>query len=679
MPQENKKRGRWADKKRKREQYEEGEISFNEHYSGAPEQANQDGHFTVQGETGDDFISFGQRPSVDDTPFYGLLDQQEQEYYANVNAKLELNDFESSEDKAMFLDAVYRESHGKELKIASSQSCSRYLERIIRFSSVEEVKGLFGKFVGHFLHLVQHRFASHCCEALFLKTAASVGRDAGPSEQADESKSFEQLFLTVVDELEPNLGYLLTERFASHVVRVLLLVFSSEPLDDSSTNSVLASRRKGKIEHYATEEEPIATRNREIPESFHDALSRMIKGSVSNLNTTYIRALATHPTGNPILQLLLRLELLHSGKSKAKDSDSILHRLLPDESLEEDTGSGKWIQGLLYDPTGSRLLETIVQHAPGKMFKKLYRNILKRRIGAMARNDIASYVAIRVLERLSKEDLEDARDQILPEMPTLVSRNRVVIIKVLVERCSIRHMDVTPVIHALRDAYGGDSGTLLLKMLKVEGQGQPAEESDTKENGPTERNPTRTADIHGSLLAQALLQSPATFDLIHQSLQLLPDDTLVRLANDPAASRVIQKALDSPASTPQSNRKLIPKFYGHMGELAVDVSGSYLADALWGATEGSHFMKERLAKELQAAESQLRESRYGRTVWKNWSMDVYQRRPMEWQALAKGLDYNPEAPPAKKTALELARERFASQKNKAYRPTTRSNTVFTNA
>lgn len=635
--EENKQRGRIGEKKRKRDQYEEGRLPAQKNDSGEPVGVLGKGDIKVHGEVGDDFISFGhsngrEQSFPDDAPFYGLLDQQETDYYANVNAKLEANDFESPEDKAIFLDAVYRESQGKELKIASSQSCSRYLERVIRISSTEQVKTLFGKFEGHFLPLVQHRFASHCCEALFRRAAPDVGRNGGGLED-EETPSIERLFLNVVDELQPNLGFLLTERFASHVVRILLLVLSGEALDDASTASVLASRKKEKIEAYGTEEESSTTGPRHVPQSFNDALAKVIASSVSSLDTTYIRALATHPTGNPILQLLLRLELLQGGKSKAKDADSVFHRLIPDDSLEEDGESAKFIQGLLYDPTGSRLLETIIQHAPGKTFKKLYGNLLKQRMRPMVKNDIAGYVAIRVMERLSKEDLQAARDDILPETSTLIARNRLGVLRVLVERCHIRHVDCAPISSAIQTEYGSDPSALLPKMLSLLTVDGTSNHGDIHSNGQGE-NPTDT-NIHGSLLAQTLLQTPTTFPLVHQSLLHLPITTLLTLAKSPTASRILQAALTSPFSTPSSNRQLIPKIYTHIAELAMHISGSHLIDALWSATHGSHFVKERVAAELADAEPLLRESRFGRVVWRNWKMDLYTRRRGEWQAVAK--------------------------------------------
>ena len=80
-----------------------------------------------------------------------------------------------------------------------------------------------------FIYLVTHRFASHCCEALFLRTASAVTEELlGPalidqkngvlqSNGSEIYVSIENLFLHALAELEGNVGYLLTDRYALHV------------------------------------------------------------------------------------------------------------------------------------------------------------------------------------------------------------------------------------------------------------------------------------------------------------------------------------------------------------------------------------------------------------------------------------------------------------------------------
>jgi nucleolar protein 9 len=256
----------------------------------------------------------------------------------------------------------------------------------------------------------------------------------------------ENLFLFTLNELEGNLGYLMTDRFASHVLRVLLTVFSGQSLTTAETNSVLRSKKKEKISVAGLEPQmgELKLEKRQVPEVFQTAIDKIIRETVSGLDTTYLRSLATHPTGNPVLQLLLELELSKPGKGR-ENENSILKKLLPDDPPAEGTESASFVNGLLYDPVGSRLLEAILKHAPGKTFKMLYRSLLKERLGSLARNETAGYVVIRALERLSKQDLEEAVQLILPQIGGLVERSRTVVIKALIERCAARGVDTAEI------------------------------------------------------------------------------------------------------------------------------------------------------------------------------------------------------------------------------------------
>ena len=195
------------------------------------------------------------------------------------------------------------------------------------------------------------------------------------------------------------------------------------------------------------------------------------------------------------------------------------------------------------------------------------------------------------------------------------------------------------------------------------------------------RSNDRAVDLHGSLLAQSMLQASGICEFIHESLLAMPSNLLILLAKDLTASRIIQLAVTCDTSSVSFRRKLIPAFFGHISELAVDSAGSHLADALWDGTAGSHFMKERIAKELQEHEAALRESRYGRSVWKNWSMDLYQRRFHDWQIQAKGIavDDVSKSTALKKSAIELARARHADQKARGLKQKERPSTVSANA
>ncbi|KAG5207051.1 Nucleolar protein 9 [Trichophyton interdigitale] len=692
MPREKKKRGRRAEKTPSKRKREDEEVSDSPKRQRTTNEDNG-------AQAGDDYIPLDtldtereqEQGQEDDTPFYGLLDTDEQEYFSKASQTLELNSFEDDDDKRLFIESVYTEAKGKELKIACSQSCSRLMEKLIAMSTPAQVKDLFEKFTGHFLHLVQHRFASHCCECLFIRAAPIVtsemekpkdkkkdrkhatetnGEDAEQDEPMNQ-KSAMDLFLGVVSELEGNWGYLLTESFASHTIRVLLLILAGEPLADQSNARVLASRKKENIDSITSTAQTELTiqESRQVPAEFNNTLRKMISDLSAGLNSTYLQALATHPIGSPVLQVILSIELGCMGKEKVKDKSSVFRRLIPDDTLEKKEEGVNFLNSLFYDPVGSRLLETIVRVAPGKFFKTFYKTIIRERIGSLARNEISSYVVIKVLERVSREDLQSAIESILPEIPSLVQRSRLNVIKTIIDRSTVRGSDTTSLAKALESAYGEDGLVRLKTILGVETTDKDAESVKPKA-APSAQH------LHGSLLAQSMLQASGRLaTMIQTSFLAAPVETLIQIARSSTASRALQEALKPSKSNAQFRRQFLPRFYGQMCDLSLDSSGSHVADALWDATSDLVFIKQRLAQELADNEPTLRDSFLGRAVWRNWSMDLYKRKRGEWMSRAKGLDNarvsastaDSSAEPAK-SKLDLARARYAARAEQQEKP-----------
>ncbi|KFY42298.1 hypothetical protein V495_04601 [Pseudogymnoascus sp. VKM F-4514 (FW-929)] len=702
MPKENKQRGRRGEGKRKRE------PNANEEPVGKRLDV---GGISFVGDTTDSFVPPPFTEEADGRPFYGLLAEEEQEYFRRADELLELNDFPSDEDRSLFLANVFKEAEGKELKIANSQSCSRLMERLILLSTAEQKKTLFQKFSGQFLHLIQHRFASHCCETLFIHSAPIVTQELTEDEPAPSGEvyvSMENSFLYTLNELEGQIGFLLNDRFASHALRVLLVVLSGKPLAKSSTKTLLQSRKKENITTpgFKSSAEELSLEARAVPSSFQDAVNKFISDTSAILDETSIPVLSCHQTANPALQLLLELELTRPTKAKdlaPEASGSILKKLLPDNIETEGSASAAFVSGLIYESIGSRLLETLVTYAPGKLFKQIYRSTFKDRIGALARNEIATYVVIKVLERVSREDLEEAATSIIPQIPSLVERNRTTILKTLLERTSARRAEksTAAITTAIAEAYGGDPATLLLKMTNTT---KTAPEAESAEKAEPRQDLTA---LHGSLLAQSMLAIPGLpATLIQDSLLRLDLPTLLHLACTTTTSHILQAALiptdpSSPSNPGSANnapfrRKLVNIFLADPTSiitLATSKSGSHALDAFWDGTQGLMMLKERICSILAGSMTELRDDWVGRVVLRNWMVELFVRRKVDWIAKVKegeggktvavaakeeegeATDTKKPFPaktgkgPAKKagdgkSAIQLAREKFAAGKSK---------------
>ncbi|KAH8592295.1 armadillo-type protein [Bisporella sp. PMI_857] len=665
MPRENKNRGRREEKKLKRKaEAIENAHSKREKASELLEDLDveQPRKSKKQKITGlEDAFMEDPGEVANDRPFYGMLEDEEQEYFRRADELLALNDFPSDEERGLFLANVFKEAENKELKIACSQSCSRLMERLILLSTTTQKKKLFEKFKGNFAHLVQHRFASHCCEALFIQSAGvviqeltEVVKKVEEEDGAETLPSMEDLFLLTLDELDGSMTALLTDRFASHTLRVLLIILSGRPLEKSSTKSVLQSKRKEKIQISNLDAE-FSLPKRAVPESFVFAIDKIISDIVASMDESFIKILATHESGNPTLQLLLELDLASKTK-KAEGQKSIISVLLPDDITNENSQSAILINGLMYDPVGSRLLEAIVTFVPGKTFKQIYRTIFKDRIASLARNEIASYVAIKVLTRLSKEDLEECVTAMLPHISGLIERKRTIPIKTLIERCHARSIDTNPLTEAIGTAYGSDPSTLLLNMaciIDLPALTTTVLPRTTTDDNQAPPNPTTSPEqLHGSLLAQSLLHIPGPPSvLMHNAILALPSSTLHTLALYTPTAHILQAALH-PLLTPlPSRRKLISAILcpsesvpSPVITLSSSNVGTHILDSLLLNAPSLFLFAERISASLLGHEEQLRNSWTGRIVWRNWSCDLLKRRRSEWVSWAKSLQPTPPPP-----------------------------------
>ena len=497
---------------------------------------------------------------------------------------------------------------------------------------------------------MSHRFASHCCETLFVRSAPVVEEElvtgvVSKSKQAgsdgDDESSMQDLFLHVLDEIQGDLGYMITDKAASHCLRVLLIVFSGKSLDDPQQKSLDNSQHKSLVAGKRKENITISTANdnlaglklseRTVPGSFMDALHHIVNHSVASLDTSALWSFATHKVANPTLQLLLELELTLFGKDCAAQHNSILKKLLPDDTITESSDSGKFVNGMLFEPVGSHLLETIIEHAPGKIFKTIYRETIKDRIGSLARNDTASYVVCRVLQRLGPQDLSDAAQSIIAEISILAERSRFNVLRTLAERLVVRQVDSTSFITALKAAYPSDSAALSIDKLLQLPDNLPDVPTSRKTETPLHivTSPSQNA---ASVFFQALLRLPGSLSaLMFDALSQLEFKFVRCIAHTSPLSPILQTALTADTATIIFRRKMVTRLYGAIAEFSMSPSASHVIDAAEvGTRKALAFVRERVAEELSESEAELRDSPCGRKVWRNWGMDFYQRDRDGW-------------------------------------------------
>ncbi|KAI7117577.1 PLP-dependent transferase, partial [Hortaea werneckii] len=296
-----------------------------------------------------------------------------------------------------------------------------------------------------------------------------------------------------------------------------------------------------------------------------------------------------------------------------------------------------------------------------------------------------------------KDDLYEAHEAIIPTVPSLLERNRTIVVRTLIERCAIRDVDTQAIAAQIASTFRGTEIFNIKGFLKFESKPETNDENretphDSVQSGADDQasefsRPNQSTKVHFNLLAQAMLLVPGALSgLILDSIVALDQEALVQMAKDPIVSRTVQVALTTKNASIIERRKLVQRFFGCIGDMSIDKAASHVVDCIWEGTHGLAFIRERIAEELAENEATLRDSSHGRAVWKNWKMDLYKRKRHEWVRQSKikasndgfqsfsELEQNKEeggqraaggggaGGGAGKTPLQLARERHAAKR-----------------
>ena len=146
MPQPNKKRGRRMEGRKRK--LEDGGDELEPRQSSKRRKSTDigDNHDLTLMDDHDESLNDAYPPR--EKAFFGMLDDEEQEFFRNQLSKLENGSYEDGETPEIVLDGVYDAAESMELKIAQSQSCSRLMERMIHFATPIRLKKLFKAFRG---------------------------------------------------------------------------------------------------------------------------------------------------------------------------------------------------------------------------------------------------------------------------------------------------------------------------------------------------------------------------------------------------------------------------------------------------------------------------------------------------------------------------------------------------
>ncbi|KAG7931704.1 uncharacterized protein OGAPODRAFT_100043 [Ogataea polymorpha] len=561
------------------------------------------------------------------TPFFGLLDSTELEYFKQAESTLNINAFSSSEEREYFVAGVYEESKGKELKLVTNQICSKLVERLVLVATERQMRQLFSAFNGHFVQLCCQKYSSHVMETYLVRMAMYVEKQmtCEPEEpDADEEYvSMENMLLFLLTEIKPQLDNLIVHRYASHVLRVILLILGGKQLPSTvESNSVLRSK-KSKIARKMIDikDNEDYKRSYMTPSSFKDELADILRLVNEQHNTKSLRELAIDKIGSPVIQLLIQLEGI-------VDKDRTLWcKTFNVVSHEKDPKEEAFVEYLLSDAVGSHFLETVISTQRHKNVERLFQCYMKERVLKLAKRETTgAYVIRALLKKLKPADQKFLLDELVPHLNELIV-NGFDFGQSIMDTSQERGDYLKPeIVEKLVQFFRlGENSDIFESVLRL----STSTLGNTRDDWPTADERRRAL-----FLEKVVAYDSKFLQECVDALIAMEPDRLKAMCKHGVFSHVVEKCLSKDVDTIR-RKKLLNKLTEIIAELACHATGSHIVDCLWEFTFGLNMYKDRIAKILSDNRELLKNSGYGRQVWKNWHMELYSRRYADWKRIIK--------------------------------------------
>ncbi|CDO92633.1 unnamed protein product [Kluyveromyces dobzhanskii CBS 2104] len=594
---------------------------------------------------GDDIDASAEGSDVTPNTFYGVLDSSELDYFKQAESTLAIDTFESPDEKYQFINSVIEESKGKELKLATSQISSKLMERIIMESDETQLKGIFKAFNGFYFNLACHKYSSHVLETLLVRGAAQVETelltpDFGSAE--DEFVTMESLFMFLTNELQPNLRFMVNHQYASHVLRILILVLSSKTLPSSIQNNSTLRSKRSKIARKMIDIKDNDNYNKvfKTPDSFKVVLRSILAAIYSSFthgvsqgsqhfsdiaiaDIMKFREICVDKIGSPVVQLIVQVEGIF-------DRDRSFWHLIFKDTDEKDSKEESFVEYLLSDAVGSHFLQSVIASTRVKYVERLYNLYMKDRIPKLAKRDTtAAFVLQSLLKVLNSKEVKEIMEELVPDLSVLLNSNMdfgTEIIDASIRQDNFLREEIIE--QLMKKYYPRESAdkNILESCLLL----SSSTLGNTRDDWPTAEERRR------SLFLEKLIDYDDCFlKSTIDSMLKLPAERFLQMPYHGVFSHVVEHVLQVKRVEIIKRKLLLNVLCTDIVNLSCNAYGSHIVDKLWDFTAKLAMYKERIATSLCGESVKVKNSVYGRQVWKNWSLEQFVRKRYDWKRMVK--------------------------------------------
>ncbi|GAA5934009.1 RNA-binding RNA processing protein NOP9 [Sporobolomyces koalae] len=602
--------------------------------------------------------------------------QREKQYVLDENG-YEVEE-ELEDERPLLLRSALESLSGHEVALAGDNESSVVLERLLHAMDDSAKRVLLDRFTGQFEKLVKHRTASHVLQTLFELAGPTVDREtrgniASPpesSESASELPTMTDLLLSLLPEILPSLATLIYDPFASHIVRVLLLVFSGVPCSQADGAPARGERSKKSTQFRKNQgasfgknwlsddhsTDPAVSKGKgrtlAVPPSFGKALEEMntaldqldidaaaISGAQTAVPGEGVRKAAMHEVAGPVMRILIELEASSAGGwKKGGWADRILCGQVSE--VQDSTQSSEkaqelreeFLAGLLRHPASSPTFEVLLTLAPHPVFSALWDSFFKGKLHRLAGNAVANFVVAVGISRVDEQQLEalvkEVRGIATERRGEWIDNFRTGVLRQMLEMSAKLGKCEAEMSELILDTFGlagEDERKLVVPCVLTLNRYQ-----HWKKLGKNVPEPS----TQGSVLLQTWLKLHAPHQqVVFDSIASMDLDAVLALTRSATSSRVLDALLTSPTTPPRALRTFLLSLIGHYPAVASDRIGSRVAEKCFAVADV--YLKDKIAASLAAdprTAMDLQKSPYGHFFARKVELPLWERRRDDWKA-----------------------------------------------
>ncbi|XP_053330614.1 nucleolar protein 9 [Spea bombifrons] len=551
------------------------------------------------------------------------LDPKSVGYFRRVGESLQ-QQFESDEDRGLFVANVFGEVKGNELTLASDMSGSLVLQKLLSVASSAQLRRVLGALSEDWEAVCWHRSGAHVVQTALLQyprlqNQQETGEEEETEEESDAGScsSLEDLVLSLCSELKEKFLLYNQNTHGSFIVRTVFQVLSGVILNPDT------SKQKGF--HGAAVKSKF-----DVPETFLQSLQEL-----SGCFTDHIGVFSTNKIASLGMQVALQVLKRKVPSACAELCDQVID-YLSSRNVNAESSS---LLVFLKDETSSRLLERILEVSEKKQLQKLFRAHFRGQLQVLSSHPIANYTVQRLITATqTKKMFTELFEELCGCLEDVLAKGHMGIITTLAEACKRLNRCQPEFLSHLMGAFhcavpasrGVTCVPLFLSLLTYEVY-YNIEEKEEEEPSEHEDNPNRkleSVNYHGSLVVQHLLHFEDPMPALN-SLGCMTEADLLTIACSQAGSHVFDALLNSSTITDKQRKKVLKKLRAHCTQLACNKHGSRVLDRMWAASTMG--VKEEIAQKLVERLGELQKDPVGHHIARNFALTHFVKRRKDWE------------------------------------------------